>query len=95
MITPDHYFVITGCREVGEYSIAEVIGKVTTQYIHKISDNKKDGLKEARQWIGKYIKIKYTYSGDLSLPHYCVKPGRKHNEWNHWKTSDYYNLLKV
>lgn len=79
----EHYFVIEGSRETGNYIIYENKDGNTLSEIHTVNDMKRGGLKACRQHIGNLLKNKYGYSLDQVVPHQCVKPGREESK-NPW-----------
>jgi hypothetical protein len=84
---PNHYFEIIGCKETGKYIIKEYnFGEA--KVLHEIASNHRDGLKEARQWIGQYLLNKHK-GNQTYFYHYCIKPGRKTNPRHLWSIDDY------
>ncbi|NHC43581.1 hypothetical protein G6549_27460 [Bacillus sp. MM2020_1] len=69
-----HYFIIEGCRETGNYVVYEEKNG-NQQLIYTVNDVKKGGLKKSRQYIGNYLK-QCGYSLSDIVPHQTVKPDR-------------------
>ncbi|MFJ9385219.1 hypothetical protein ACIROD_15935 [Peribacillus sp. NPDC101481] len=81
----NHFFIIEGCRETGNYVVYE--GKKGVQenlIIQTVNNKKKGGLKECRQYIGNHLKNKCGYALNQVVPHQCVKPNREEfkNPWH-------------
>lgn len=82
------YFIITGSREVGYYTVDLVRDGNTI----RLNDELK-GIMAARRWIAHYVmehhpSIAITYIGQETIvSDYCVVPGRptKNNQWNQWR----------
>lgn len=82
------YFVITGSRELGIYTVDKVEHDITERL-----NNNLNGIQSARRWIANYILEKHTklsidYEGiETMVSDYCVVPGRpiKKNMWNQWR----------
>ncbi|MDQ0059445.1 hypothetical protein [Paenibacillus harenae] len=82
------YFIITGSREVGYYTVDVVRDGDTI----RLNDELK-GIMAARRWIAQYVmdhhpSIAISYNGvETIVSDYCVVPGRpaKNNQWNQWR----------
>lgn len=79
------YFIIKGDKESGKYIVLESGNPVP---IIEITDMHYGGLKEARQWIGNYLKSE-GYGLNSVFEHQCVKPGRKNNPVHNWTVEEY------
>jgi hypothetical protein len=86
-----HYFIIHGNREDGNYSIFEIIDD-KKESVNKIFGNKRQGLKESRQWIGMYLR-KHGFSNNQKMIHKCEKPDRDEskNPYHEWTVEQYVN----
>jgi hypothetical protein len=82
------YFIITGSKKTGVYTI----DKVYNQKTERLNDNI-NGIIPARKWIAKYVmdnfrELPLEFHGDQTIiSDYCVVPGRpeKKNQWNQWR----------
>jgi len=79
----NHYFVIDGSSNPGDYNVYEVING-EKRHIYQVEGMKKGGIKESRQFIGNYLARKYNYSLSTIVPHQNKKPGRleSKNPWH-------------
>ncbi|WP_282035007.1 hypothetical protein [Metabacillus indicus] len=83
-------FIISGCRETGDYTIQVAHDGLYTT-VHEVIGNKRAGLKESRKWIGEYLVSKYEYPLDKLISHKCIKPGRNENKnpIHKWELNQY------
>ncbi len=83
-------FVISGCRETGDYTIQEANNRLY-KTVHEVTGNRRSGLKESRKWIGEYVVSKYDYPLNKVVTHKCVKPGRDENKnpIHKWELNQY------
>lgn len=79
----DHYFIIEGQRETGNYVVYESINGKKPYEIYTVKNMKRGGLKQCRQHVGNLLKNTYGYSKDQVIPHQCVKPDREESK-NPW-----------
>jgi hypothetical protein len=83
----EYYFEIVGSRKTGNYKIIGYEKKVE----HTICGNTRSGLKESRQWIGKYLLNVFGEDKTIKASHSCFKPGRDslRNDVFHWNVDQY------
>ncbi|WP_458414878.1 hypothetical protein ACNQFZ_08665 [Schinkia sp. CFF1] len=82
------YFIITGSREIGIYTVDKVENQKNERLINNLT-----GIQSARRWIANYVLENYSnisieYNGyETIISDYCVVPGRpvKKNQWNQWR----------
>jgi hypothetical protein len=82
------YFVITGNKQLGAYTVDKVENGNTDRL-----NNNLNGIQVARRWIANYISdnhehLSIDYEGNETIvSDYCVVPGRpiKKNQWNQWR----------
>lgn len=85
------YFETNGSQETGNYDVFLWLPDQPPIKIGAIKGNKKDGLKEARILICKYLLNKMGKNRDFVFNQYCVKPDRAENRnvLEQWRISDY------
>jgi hypothetical protein len=91
----EHYFEIIGDNKYGIYNIFEYR---TSKYdvCHTITGNKRNGVQQARIWIGEYLLSIYGEDSNERFIHYCIKPGRdmKLNKKYEWTIKEYLHGLE-
>lgn len=80
-------FETSGTRKTGEYIVYEIVNGARVK-IDEIPDNRKDGLKHARQSIGEYLRKKGVPLDEI-VQHQCFVPERKSNPKHKWPVSQY------
>ena len=91
----EHYFEIIGVNKSGIYNIFE-FRNMKYEVCHTITGNKRNGVQQARIWIGEYLLNIYGEDSKERFIHYCIKPGRdnKLNKKYEWTIKDYLHGLE-
>lgn len=82
------YFIITGSRDIGFYTVDLVQNGEAMRV-----NNKLKGIMAARRWIAQFVLehndiLRITFNElETIVTDYCVVPGRpeKKNQWNQWR----------